>query len=57
MSSGLLTCITCSVAFKEASDQRDHYKTGNSFLDQYLITKFIKYISFYNKTQIGIGTI
>ena len=29
MSSGLLTCITCSVAFKEASDQRDHYKTGN----------------------------
>jgi len=27
MSSGLLTCITCSVAFKEASDQRDHYKT------------------------------
>jgi len=27
MNSGLLTCITCSVAFKEASDQRDHYKT------------------------------
>ena len=25
--SGLLTCITCSVAFKEASGQRDHYKT------------------------------
>ena len=25
--SGLLTCITCSVAFKEASAQRDHYKT------------------------------
>jgi len=27
MNSGLLTCITCSVAFKEASHQRDHYKT------------------------------
>ena len=25
--SGALTCITCSVAFKEATDQRDHYKT------------------------------
>ena len=27
MNSGLLTCITCSVGFKEAFDQRDHYKT------------------------------
>ena len=27
MMSGLLTCITCSVAFKEACGQRDHYKT------------------------------
>ena len=25
--SGALTCITCSVAFREATDQRDHYKT------------------------------
>jgi pre-60S factor REI1 len=24
---GLLTCMTCSVAFKEADGQRDHYKT------------------------------
>ena len=25
--SGVLTCITCSVQFKEAGGQRDHYKT------------------------------
>ena len=27
MSSGVLTCITCSVGFLEASAQREHYKT------------------------------